>query len=305
MVEFSKGKVFLVDSCDGRILDSNAGQLRGFFRQVEDLHRHLAWGGIKHERLQAIKNACVLGLLFLLASGFILWVPRQWTWKHIRTRLVPRWFGMGRASEWSLHSVAGFWLVLPLLCLVLTGLVMAYAWANALLYRAAGEPPPRVHAEREAVVRNVLPVQGYRDLDPLIARACKQDPAWASLSLRISAQRKKNIVFVLDEGDGRDPRTKSQLTLNRKTAEVVRWTRYLDNSRGRRWRLLAPSVHTGELFGPAGQTVVFITAMGTLLLVITGFSLAIRRWQGWRSRGLRKAPSARHAKDVAVVANSR
>jgi uncharacterized iron-regulated membrane protein len=297
-IQFSKGMLVLVDSCSGQILDAHAGRLRGFFDEVHDLHRYVAWGGVRHEGLRSLKNAGVLAFLFLLVSGFILWIPRQWTRKHTRAAVVPRWKGPGRASEWSLHTVFGFWLCLPLACIVLTGLIMAYAWANALLYRAAGEPPPNIRAEREPKSDEPLPLDRYKDLDPLIARAASQDAAWNSLLLRMPPAKGKEITITLDEGDGRDPRTRSQLTLARKSAEVIKWTRYDDNTRARRWRLLAHFVHTGELFGIVGQTVAFLTAFGSLLLVVTGFSLSIRRYLAWR---LRKRRARLHAGDTVAV----
>jgi uncharacterized iron-regulated membrane protein len=133
-IEFAKGELLLVDSCSGRVLDAQAGRLRGFFDQVHDLHRYVAFVGTKHEDLRAIKNAAVLAFLFLLVSGVILWFPLKWTRKRARTAFIPRWKGVSRASEWSLHTVFGFWLFVPLVCIVLTGLVMGYGWANALLY---------------------------------------------------------------------------------------------------------------------------------------------------------------------------
>jgi uncharacterized iron-regulated membrane protein len=279
-----KGRLLLVDACDGRLLDANAGRLRGFFDEVHDLHRYVALVGTRNERLRAAKNVCVLAFLFLLISGVVLWLPRQWTWKHTRTGLVPRWKGFGRPSEWSLHTVVGFWLFLPLATIVLTGLIMAYAWANGLLYRAAGETLPAVRAERESKSGDLLPVERYKELDVLMVKAAGQDPSWSSLMLRMPTAKGKEASITLDEGEGGDPRTKSQLTFTRKTAEVSKWVRYQDNTKARRWRLLTHFIHTGELFGVGGQTVAFGTSLGALVLVLTGFSLSIRRWFAWRGR---------------------
>jgi len=291
-IAFPGGTVLLVDPCDGRILSANAGRPRGFFLEVRDLHRYVAWGGVRHENLRAVKNAINLGFVFLLLSGLILWFPRKLTWRHAKVGFVPRWSGVGRASEWSLHTVIGFWLSLPLACIALSGAVMAYAWANALLYRAAGDPPPTLRAEREVNVV-VLPIALYGQLDPLIAKAAQQDSKWNSLLLRMPAQKGKEITITLDEGDGRDPRTKSQLILNRKTAEVVRWDRFTDNVRGRRWRLYARFLHTGELFGLTGQVLAFLSSLGALLLVGTGLSLSLRRFLSWRTRRQRTRQPAR------------
>jgi uncharacterized iron-regulated membrane protein len=282
-ISFSKGVVYLVDPCEGRVLDSQAGHLRTFFLSVKDLHRYAAWEGVKHENLRTIKDACVLGFVFLMLTGMVLWFPRKWTSKHVRVAMMPRWTGPGRASEWSLHTVFGFWLCLPLFVIAATGLIMGYLWANNLLYRISGDPVPAVRAERN-VDTNPLPVSRYEMLDQLISRASKQDPAWRSLLLRIPSAKGKDVTITLDSGDGRDPRTKSQLILNRKTAEVIRWDRFQDNVRGRRWRLYARFIHSGELFGLPGQIVAFISSLGALLLVLTGITLSLRRYSAWRVR---------------------
>jgi uncharacterized iron-regulated membrane protein len=283
-IAFPNGRLLLVDGCNGHVLDANAGHLRGFFDQVHDLHRYVAFVGTRNETLRSIKNACVLGFLFLLVSGVMLWLPRQWTWKHARVGLIPRWRGIGRASEWSIHTVVGFWLFLPLVTIVATGLVMAYAWANGLLYRVAGEALPSVRAEREAKATEPLPIERYPELDTLITKGMAQDPSWFSLTLRLPPAKGKEVSLTLDDSDGGDPRTKSQVTLVRKTGAVTKWQRYQDNTKARRWRLLAHFIHTGELLGLPGQFAAFLTATGALLLVVTGFSLSIRRWLGWRSR---------------------
>lgn len=299
-ITFPEGKLLLVDPCDGHVLSANAGRLRAFFLQVKDLHRYVAWGGVRHENLRAVKNATNLGFVFLLISGLILWFPRKLTWRHAKVGLVPRWSGVGRASEWSLHTVVGFWLSLPLACIALTGTVMGYAWANALLYRVAGDPPPAVKAERETNPA-ALPLVRYAELDPILAKASLQDPKWNNLLLRIPPLKGKEVTVTLEEGDGRDPRTKSQLVLNRKTAAVVRWDRFQDNVRGRRWRLYARFIHTGELFGLTGQFIALLSALGALLLIGTGLSLSLRRFSSWKVRRQRAKLSSQQDRTPVAV----
>lgn len=47
----------------------------------------------------------------------------------------------GKAREWNWHNVVGIWCALPLLVIVLTGVVMSFDWANALLFRVTGSTP--------------------------------------------------------------------------------------------------------------------------------------------------------------------
>lgn len=47
---------------------------------------------------------------------------------------------------------------------------------------------------------------------------------------------------------------------------------------GRRLRMYARFLHTGELFGLIGQTVAALCTLASLILVWTGFALAFRRF---------------------------
>jgi uncharacterized iron-regulated membrane protein len=288
-ISFPKEGLLLVDPCNGQVLDAHANALRSFFQEVKELHRAVAWGGVRHDNLRAVKNAINLAFVFLLVSGLVLWFPKKLTWKHTKVGLVPRWNGLGRASEWSLHTVVGFWIAIPIVCITLSGAVLAYTWANSALYRIAGDPMPQARGEREAKVPEILPVARYGELDALVPAAAKVDPNWKVLTLRIPPAKGKEITIGLDASSyGGHPATRTQVVLNRKNASFVRADRYMGYVRARRWRLNARYLHTGELYGLPGQIIAFVTMMGTLLLVCTGFSLSIRRFTAWRNRTKRK-----------------
>ena len=274
-------KVLLVDGCTGKVLGPGANRLRVFFNSVRDLHRWVALSRGQHEGLRYIKDAANLGFFFLLLSGLILWFPRRWRAANLKSALTFRRNLAGRAREWNLHNIAGFWLAVPLLIISATGSIMAYSWANGLLYRAAGTPPPAAPAERQMQHGSITDLTL---LDPLIARAKQQDARWYSLTLRMPGEKDKNVNFSIDEGLGGRPQERSQLVLSLKNAKVVRWEPFSTQPRGRQWRLYARYLHTGELYGATGQLIALIAVLAALLLVWTGFSLALRRLAAWKKR---------------------
>jgi uncharacterized iron-regulated membrane protein len=284
--------ILLVNACSGDIIRRDAGRLRNFFLDVKDLHRWVAWGGVRHESLRAIKDAANLCFFFLLLSGLYLWFPRKISWQHFKPAMLFRSNLKGRARDWNLHNIFGFWMALPLLCMVLTGTIMAYPWATALLYHAAGSPPPTVKPEAEPRQRKALSAGEYSSLDPAIRRAMAQDPHWNSLLMRMPAEKDTAIAFTVDEGEGGIPHQRAQLSIARKDARIIRWEPFSANPRGRQWRLDARSLHTGEIFGPIGQLIALLAALSLLLLVWTGFSLAIRRWLAWKTRKISLAKQA-------------
>ena len=274
----------LMNACSGEIIRRDAGRLRSFFSDVRDLHRWVAWGGVRHENLRAVKNAGALCFLFLLLSGLYLWFPRKLSWQHFKPAIFFRSKLKGRARDWNLHNIFGFWMALPLACIVLTGVIMAYPWATALLYRAAASTPPPMRPETESKQKKALAIEKYPSLDSAIRTAMAQDTRWKSLLMRMPAEKDAAIAFTLDEGDGGKPQQRAQLSIARKDATVLRWEPFSANPRGRQWRLYARFMHTGEIFGFVGQLIALLAALSALMLVWTGFSLALRRWSTWRSR---------------------
>jgi uncharacterized iron-regulated membrane protein len=282
----------LVNPCTGEILSRDAGRLRSFFLDVKDLHRWVAWGGVRHENLRAMKDAACLCFLFLLLSGLYLWFPRKINWQHFKPAVLFRPRLKGRARDWNLHNILGFWMALPLLAIVLTGTIMAYPWATALVYRAAGDPPPPVRPGTDPKQTRPLAPEKYSTLDPAIQRAMSQDPRWFSLLMRMPGEKDGPIAFTIDEGEGGKPQQRAQLSIGRKDSRVVRWEPFSANPRGRQWRLYARFIHSGEIFGPLGQLIALLAALSAIALVWTGFSLALRRWAAWRAKQRARAKAA-------------
>jgi flavodoxin len=84
------------------------------------------------------------------------------------------------------------------------------------------------------------------------------------------------------ERDAPHPFARSQLTLNRANAEVVKWEPYAENSTGRKLRTWFRGLHTGEAFGLLGQTIAGLASLGGCFLVWTGLAMAWRRFRYWR-----------------------
>jgi uncharacterized iron-regulated membrane protein len=295
-VAFGPDSVVLVNTCDGRVIGNGAGKLRGFFARVRDLHRWVAFKGVRHERLRSIKDACVLAFLFMILSGLILWFPSKLTWQHLRPAVWFRRDLFGRAREWNWHNVFGFWMAAPLAVIALSGTIMAYPWANALLYRTAGDHLPTERADSEPKRAKPLHADKFASLDVAIRAARTQDAKWQSLEMRLPSEKDPNVAFRLDEGDGSNPRQRTQLVLAQMDGHVVRAEPFSNNSPGRQWRLYVRFIHTGEMFGILGRIVALLACISAFMLVWTGFSLSLRRFASWRRRKASHVKVGRHPK---------
>ena len=87
-------------------------------------------------------GASNLAFFFLAVSGPYLWWPRNWSWPSVRGVVWFRAARSARARDFNWHNVIGLWCAPILIVLTITGVVMSYPWANALLFQLAGSPPP-------------------------------------------------------------------------------------------------------------------------------------------------------------------
>ena len=294
-VEFSRNALVYLDPSTGAVLGEGSQPVRRFFREVENWHRWLAAGIESRAAARGVTGACNLLFLGLVLSGFYLWLPRS------RRQLRPAiWFRRGvsgRARDWNWHNTIGSWRLAPLLIIVSSGVVMSYPWANALVYRITGNEPPRQGAGgRGGGERGGAERSGGRIADVSFAginaawlRAEAQEPGWKTITLRVPGDSSAPLVFSLDRGDGGRPDLRSQLTLRRRDAALLKWEPFSANNAGRRLRSWIRFSHTGEAGGIAGETVAALASLGGVFLACTGISLAIRRLLASVARRKQKA----------------
>jgi len=307
---FGREHVYLVDVYTGSVLGEGSRSVRSFFQKVESWHR---WLGASNENRavgRAVTGACNFGFLLLVVSGPFLWMPRRWSWQNVKPVALFRGGLSGRARDFNWHNVIGIWCAVPLFVIVLSGVVMSYPWANNLLYRLTGnEAPVQGNGPRaEGGSRGDQRARGGEDtapslagLNPLWTRAEEQTPGWRSLTLRMPPRGGGPMTFTIDTGNGR-PDQRSQLTLDRRTAEVIRWEPFSSFNAGRRLRSWFRFLHTGEAGGIAGETVAGAASAGAAMLVRTGIWLAFRRLWRWRKRD-RLATVFEEKRTAAAISN--
>ncbi len=291
--DFGRERTVFVDPYTGQMLGEGSSRLREFFAAMEDWHRALGLSGDRRSLGRAVTGACNLSFLILVTTGPFLWWPKEWTWNNLKKITLFRGGSWVRARDWNWHNVLGFWCVVPLFLIVITGVIMSYAWANNLLYRMTGnEPPPPQVSAPGAGDRSPRPGErkvsehaaGFDGLDKLFARAELQVPDWTTIGLRLPNGGTGPLTFSIDRGNGGRPDLRSQLTLDRSSGDVVRWEPFSSYNSGRRLRTWARFTHTGEAGGWAGQTLAVVVSAGACLLVFTGLSLGARRLVAWRER---------------------
>jgi uncharacterized iron-regulated membrane protein len=291
-LSFGRERVLFLDRSTGARLGEESGGLQSFFGTIERIHRSLG-GELRNSPGRNITGVCNLAFLFLVVSGFYLWFPKKFSAQSFRLGL---WFKkdlQGRARDLNWHKTIGFWSAIPLFFIVLTGVIMSYAWATNLLYRVTGTVPPPVQTTQERGEarrphdgdnKPEAAKQNFRTLDELLTIAGRNTPGWKTITFRVPEDRDRAVTFAIDTENGGQPQKRVQLTLNRVSGELRRQEGFATYNLGRKLRMIARFLHTGEILGIGGQMIFTLASLGGAFLVYTGIVLAIRRLGRWKRR---------------------
>lgn len=276
-IEVNRGKegILYLDPYTAAPLGTPSKAAREFMTQLRSWHRWLALEGSSRPIGKAITGACTLAFFFLVLSGLYIWLPRKFTWQHLKPILWFRSGLNGKARDFNWHNAVGLWSAIPLALIILSALPISYPWANQLIYDLTATQPPKAD--------NTPQPKGppnTANLNTLLSAAQQQQQVWQSITFR-PAPSEAPITFTIDRGDGGQPHLRSTLTLDRNTAATIKSESFEDFNLGRKIRSYSRFLHTGESLGLPGQTAAGLFSLGGAVLVWTGIALAWHRLQIW------------------------
>lgn len=268
-----------VDPASGRVLGvrpSGPGPVRTLF----DLHANLLGGPV------GTTAVGVLGLLLLFASatGVVVWWPRA---GKLVEAVTVRLGGSSRRVNYDLHRAGGFWTVLYLAILALTGSgLVFYGTAGDLLNRATGSSaPPPAPSSRPApggVTPSSLPSPRPERIDSAWRRLRHRVPSSrvTFISLPTSERAPVSLRFRLPAE--LHPNGRSYAYADRWTGELLRVDRQPEMDLGPRLLHTLYPLHVGDLkIGPIPPDVVrlvwAVLGIAPAVLVVTGFLVWYRR----------------------------
>jgi len=261
-----------LDPYDGRYL--GAPRLEAAFATIRDLHRWLLLPGEGKGWGRTITGASAMALLVFLGTGLYLRWPKIHSW---RIWLKPNLGRPGRPRWWSLHNIAGTWLLPVYAVIALSGLWWSYDWyRDAATWVLTGEGP-RAKPARTAVRGKEPPAldrawatfQAGEGRDATLAILTVPNPDAATIRIRyqLGASRLRNEV-----------------AFDSATGARVSAARDADKALGRRMADNMLEVHRGRFFGDAIAFVFFAASLLMPLLAASGLVLYVLRRRAARRR---------------------
>lgn len=260
------GTVYL-DPTSGREQGRRADD-EGIVALVYKLHSAL----MLEQTGKAILAWTALAYLVLTVSGLIVWWPRKWP-PSLRMAFDK---GTLRAL-FDLHRNGGAILALALAVCMASGAYMAWRPIGGWITLASGQT---------AVVAPKLPTQPAgaiqpRSLDELAAAAQAAFPDGSIGYFLYTPRTDRPLAIRMSVPDDPHPNGRSTVWLDPRDGKVLAAQRWNELDPGARINSVLYPLHTGELGGVAGETVVALLGLGLGTLGISGV------WLWWRRRSLR------------------
>ncbi len=282
-----------LDAYTGSAIGGPSRKAREFFGVVTAWHLGLSPRGPHWSKFRVVERAVNLLALITATLGILIWLPRRWSWQHLRAITLLRWGVAGRARDFNWHNALGIWSVIPLVVIFWTGTAMSYEWARRLTEFIGGASSTDSRSVDGLVSQDQptrqdaagLPKARVSSLDALLARAEGQCAEWKAITIFVPRQEFDAVHFAIDmsgyDGFGRV----AGLALDR-AGRVLYYTPagYTPAGSG---AITPPAFirfgHTGEAWGVAGQTVAGLSSLGGVMLVWTGVTLSLRRLRSWQA----------------------
>lgn len=268
------------DPYDGAVL----GPVRGeaLFDTVLALHRFLLVPGEGNGWGRQITGACAVALLVFLVTGLVL----RWPQVHrLKIWLRPNLSRPGRARWWSLHAVAGTWLLPVYAIIALSGLTWSYDWvkdgANALL--VGGAKPARMGGRGKAAP------EGPPALDAI----------WTAFRAGEGRNAARAQILVPEEGrqpvrirwfsrDDDRPAARNEARYEAATGTLISAERAAEQTLGKRIAGNMLEVHRGRFFGEGFALLFCLAALAMPGFAATGITLYVLRRRAAGRRAQRK-----------------
>lgn len=254
-----------LDRCTGAA-SASQNRYQGLFGVLEWLHRGkwARFGGW-------VMGAGALSLVALLAGvGIYLWWPRKP--RRLRQGFVVSRKLKGPAFNIGLHRAVGAWVALPLLLSALTGLPNAFDGLHDAIVSFDGTP--------ERKLSSTPPADPHAMMLPLAAAWQTIDrlaPGASEVLIHVARAPKEPLEIYIIEAGAPHANARTYLYLDAWSGRVLSYVPYSRMGGGSRLYFWMLSLHTGEVGGFFGQLVLFLGAVGALVLGYTGISAYVRR----------------------------
>jgi uncharacterized iron-regulated membrane protein len=259
--------------------------LDSFFAVVLDIHKNILLSNTGKQ----IVGVATLIFCFMLFSGFVLWLPKKW--KNLKDGLRIKWKAKFYRVNYDLHNTLGFYALLMLFFIAITGLYVTYPWMKStIIVSLGGEPVLTAGAGEKAneaasnafadllqkMVNKQEDIQTTQDVKPI---------SLDSITMLTNRHLNYKATTLIQLPDDQNPwysiqkintqnwlgaQLPDHITFDKK-GELKTLELFADKPLHKQFVEISKPLHTGEIMGLPSAILYFIVALIGCMLPITGF----------------------------------
>ncbi|NSL90841.1 PepSY domain-containing protein [Chitinophaga sp. Mgbs1] len=248
----------------------------GFFRWILNGHRFL-WLPYKIGR--PIINYSTLVCVITLLTGLALWWPKRWNKNTRNQSFKIKWGASFKRVNYDLHNVLGFYALLILLAIGLTGMVWGIEWFSKGLYwtTSGGRTLPEyVEAKSDTTQAGKHTYTLAAAMDKAWQEVTTKHPQASGFYLTFPVKKRPEaaIAIYVYPSKGRFFDSQGymfdQYTLSPVKANKLYEQSYQEAAFGDRLRKMNYDIHVGSILGLPGKFLAFFASLIGASLPITG-----------------------------------
>lgn len=271
----------------GRVIskeEHKAGEA-DFFRTILNGHRFL-W--LPSEIGRPIVNYGTLVFVILLITGLIWWYPKKWNKSTREKSFTIKWGASFKRVNLDLHNVLGFYSLLFLAAIALTGMVYGIKWYSESLYwvTTGGETLPEFRRLESDSLQKGKGFAPDKVMDIAWNKVITKHPKSMGFyySYPDTANAKAAVYITVYPNKGQFYNSQGY-TFDQHTLKEIKRTDpysvpYNQASVGQKLRKMNYDIHVGSILGFPGKVLAFLAALIGASLPVTGFLV----WYGRKSK---------------------
>lgn len=252
-----------------------------------------------------VVDAAILLFIILLVTGLVLWWPKNLRKANRVKSFTISWKANKKRVNYDLHNVLGFYGMLVLLIIAITGSLYGFEWFRSGFYKgiSGGKDYPvfkapqsdtlagrRADGTSRDSIRTITGAFRLPALDSLFASIHTSDPA-AAFFVFFPDKKSDAIQVTVNRRPGKTYDIEllyfDQVTLRRLPGPGIYAKKFQDATVADQISRLNYDIHTGQIGGLPTKILAFLASLIATTLPITGFYI----WWGKSKWGRRKKKS--------------
>jgi len=266
------GKTYYVNPYTGAIAGQDGGAVSDFFLTMMKLHR---WLLIEGDTGKMIVGVATIIFTLLCISGLIIWFPKKLkNWKQgLKLKLSGNW----KRTNHDLHNTLGFYSLIFLLIMSLTGLCWSFEWYKDGLGKVlgveifAGRKEKPIPSQLQATIANTLL------LDEVVNIAQQTFPNDGNLRISLPNDSLGNFGVNKYQTGFFAWSASDKMQIDQYTGKILKVDRFTDKPLNQKIAETIKSLHVGDLSGTSSKIIWFIACLIGTSLPITGTIIWINK----------------------------